>query len=65
MAVDRNRIKRLIREVYRKNKTLFIDNVNEQYVFMFIYMAKNEINYTDLELALNKVGQKFQIKVKR
>ena len=63
-AVNRNRIKRLIREVYRKNKQAFANNLNEQYIFMFIYMAKEEINYVDLELALEKVISKFDSKIK-
>ena len=64
LAVNRNRIKRLIREVYRKNKHAFANNLNEQYIFMFIYMAKEEINYVDLELALKKVISKFDSKIK-
>jgi len=64
LAVNRNRIKRLIREVYRKNKQAFANNLNEQYIFMFIYMAKEEINYVDLELSLKKVISKFDTKIK-
>ena len=64
LAVNRNRIKRLIREVYRKNKHAFANNLNEQYIFMFIYMAKEEINYVDLELALKKLISKFDSKIK-
>ena len=64
LAVNRNRIKRLIREVYRKNKQAFANNLNEQYIFMFIYMAKEEINYVDLELSLKKVISKFNTKIK-
>ena len=63
LAVNRNRIKRVLREVYRKNKYLFSNNLNKQYVFMFIYMAKEELSYSDLELALQKVCTKFLTKI--
>ncbi|SNR51637.1 ribonuclease P protein component [Lutibacter flavus] len=64
LAVNRLRIKRLMREVYRKNKDLFTDNLDKRYIFMFVYMAKEEIKYSDLELALIKLGAKFQDKIK-
>ena len=63
LAVNRIRIKRLMREVYRKNKDLFTENLEEQYIFMFVYMAKEEINYNELELTLKKVSAKFQDKI--
>ena len=52
-----------MREVYRKNKYSFAENLNEPYIFMFIYMAKEEINYVDLELSLKKIALKFQTKI--
>jgi len=64
LAVNRIRIKRLMREVYRKNKHLFAENLNQKYVFMFIYMAKEETKYENLELLLKKVTTKFLTKIK-
>ena len=63
LAVHRNRIKRILREVYRKNKYLFAENVQKKYVFMFIYMADKEINYANLEQCLKKLNEKFVRKI--
>ena len=62
-AVDRNRIKRMMREVYRKNKKLFTKDLKEPYIFMLIYSEKKEIKYTDLELAIEKISSKFLKKI--
>ncbi|WP_372795074.1 ribonuclease P protein component [Lutibacter sp.] len=64
LAVNRNRIKRMMREVYRKNKQLFSENINEKYIFMFIYMTNDETKYDDLELSIKKICDKFLIKIK-
>jgi ribonuclease P protein component len=51
-ATDRNRIKRLIRESYRKNKTGFYSFLNQQEQFClvaFIYSANEILPFSDLE----------------
>lgn len=63
LAVNRNRIKRLMREVYRKNKHSFAENINKKYVFMFIYMSKEVPNYTDLELVIEELCNRFLTKI--
>lgn len=54
-AVDRNRIKRLLREVYRKEKYTIYDTVNKPHVFMISYIAKDEWKYADLEHKMKKL----------
>ena len=65
LAVNRNRIKRLMREVYRKNKNLFSEGMNEKYIFMLVYTARKEMEYAELELAMQKIAGKFQSKIKK
>ncbi|MFB0938563.1 MAG: ribonuclease P protein component [Urechidicola sp.] len=59
LAVDRIRIKRLLREVYRKNKHIILNNNSENYVVMFIYTDKKERKYEELEIKMISVLNKF------
>jgi ribonuclease P protein component len=62
-AVDRNKIKRLLREVYRKNKYLIYDSENtKKHIFMFIYLGKNELDYQTLEKKMIELIHKFLLK---
>ena len=49
LAVNRNRIKRLMREVYRKNKHVIYESINNKYIFMFLYLDEKEHNYVFIE----------------
>jgi len=59
LAVDRNRIKRLMREVYRLNKPFLYKNVSDKYIFMFIYLGKEEIPYQKLNDKMIKIINLF------
>ena len=58
LATDRNRVKRQMREVYRKNKRLLyalLTQRNQQAVFMLIYSGKVKPDYPDLEEKFHRI----------
>ena len=58
-AVDRNRIKRLMREVYRKEKPIVYQSTQKPHVFMFIFMGTKEPNYILLEEKMKQLLHQF------
>ena len=64
LAVDRNRLKRLMRETYRLQKQIVYNNIEEPYVFMISYIGREEIKYEDLYLKMEKLLTLFTDKVK-
>ncbi len=61
-AVNRNYIKRLLREVIRKNKlnleSFLIEN-NIQLAICIIYSSPDEMNYLELEVKIKKLFNKI------
>ena len=58
-AVDRNYYKRVLRETYRLNKQLLIDNLEKPYAFMFFYQTKERLSYQEIEEKTIQLFQKF------
>lgn len=48
-AVDRNKVKRLVREAYRTNKALLFEESRSSLLFGLIYTAKTILSYTEIE----------------
>ncbi len=58
-AVDRIKIKRLMREAYRKNKYLVTSNLDTSYALMFIYTGREINDYTRILRATEELLKNF------
>ena len=64
-AVDRNYFKRLLRETYRLNKHLLIDNLDQPYSFMFFYQTKDRLTYDEINTKTIQLFEKFLLQIKK
>lgn len=58
-AVDRNYYKRVLRETYRLNKHLLLDNLDKNYAFMFFYQTKDRLSYQEINEKTIQLFEKF------
>ena len=63
-AVDRNRIKRLMREAYRLTKNEVYEDLEHPFVFMFTFMGKKEPSYVEVEQKIKQVLALFKKEIK-
>jgi len=62
-AVSRNRLKRLLRETYRKQKQIVYDSIELPYVYMISYIGKEEYSYEELEIKMKQLLDAFIEKI--
>jgi ribonuclease P protein component len=63
-AVDRNYFKRVLRETYRLNKHILIDNLDKKYAFMFFYQTKERLSYEEINSKTVQLFEKFILQLK-
>jgi ribonuclease P protein component len=64
-AVDRNYFKRVLRETYRLNKSILMDNLDKKYAFMFFYQTKERLSYEEINTKTIQLFEKFVLEIKK
>lgn len=63
-AVDRNYFKRVLRETYRLNKHILLDNLDKPYSFMLFYQTKDRLSYNEINTKTIQLFEKFVLQIK-
>jgi len=58
-AVDRNYYKRLLRETYRHNKHILVNQLDQKFAMMLFYQTKDRLNYQEVEHKMIALFEKF------
>ena len=58
-AFQRNRVKRLLREAYRRNKSAVFNNIEGNFALLFLYLGNTMPTYIEAETAIQQLLQDF------
>jgi len=64
-AVDRNYFKRVLRETYRLNKHLLLDNLDQPYSIMLFYQTKDRLSYDEINTKMIQLFEKFNAQINK
>lgn len=64
-AVDRNYFKRVLRETYRLNKHLLLENIDQPYSLMFFYQTKDRLTYEEINTKTVQLFEKFLLQINK
>lgn len=59
-AVDRNHIKRLMREAYRLERPEYFNTLERPYAFVFLYLGKDTPDFARISRAMKAVLKEFE-----
>lgn len=63
-ALNRNHYKRLLRECYRLNKNILLENLDKPYAIMFFYQSKDAMNFKEMNEKTVLLFEKFLKEIK-
>ncbi|WP_433834492.1 ribonuclease P protein component [Flavobacterium anhuiense] len=64
-AVDRNYFKRVLRETYRLNKHLLLENLDQSYSIMLFYQTKDRLSYHEINTKMIQLFEKFTAQINK